>query len=170
MIEVEFIWVVLPGVRAHPFQPRQLLPDLHQHLSFWTIEWGIAVESSWERAPPNSAVRAPLLTSSRRSPDMPVPERSSRTWSSFTWPFFSCGLAGATCLPFLRGLLVLQLEGFLCSGISFGPSQQISGPWDTSFPRKIEDHSFEDRSLGRPLQPIGSKFRTSNAAALNWLT
>ena len=47
-------------------------------------------------------------------------------WPSFTRSFLSCGLAGVTRLPLLRGLLIFHLEGFLCSGISFGPSQQIS--------------------------------------------
>ena len=126
MIKVEFVWVALPGVRAHPFRPRQLLPDLRQHLGFWSIQRGIAMEYSWGRAPSNYAVWAPLFTSSGRSSNMPVSGRSSRMWSSFTRPFFSCGLAGATRLPLLHGLLVLQLEGFLYSGISFGPNQQIN--------------------------------------------
>ena len=47
-------------------------------------------------------------------------------WPSFTRPFFNCELAGITRLPLLCGLLILHLEGFLCSGISLGPSQQIS--------------------------------------------
>ena len=126
MIEAELVRIALLGVYVHPFRPWQLLPDLHQHLSFWSIERGVAMESSWERAPSNSTVRASLPTSSGGSSDTLMFEGSSRMWPSFTQPFFSCGLAGVACLPLLRCLLVLQLEGFLYSDISFDPSQQIS--------------------------------------------
>ena len=31
-VEAELVGVALPGVCAHPLRPRELLPDLHQHL------------------------------------------------------------------------------------------------------------------------------------------
>ena len=68
MIEAELVKVALPGVCAHPFQPWQLLPDLHQHLGFWSVERGAAVESSWGRAPSNSMVRASLVGNSIPKP------------------------------------------------------------------------------------------------------
>ena len=72
MIEAEFIWVALSRMRAHPLRPWELLPNLHQHLSFRGIERGVAVEPFERRASPNSMVWAPLLTSSERGPDVPM--------------------------------------------------------------------------------------------------
>ena len=126
MVEAELVRIALLRVRAHPLWPWELLSDLHQHLGFRYIEGGVAAESSWGRAPPSPVLRASLPACSGRSLDALVPGRSSRTWSSFSRPFFDCELTRVSRLSLSRGLLILHFEGFFCSDVPFGPSQQVS--------------------------------------------
>ena len=44
VVEAELVGVALLGVCAHPLWPRELLPDLHQHLGLRGVEGGVAVE------------------------------------------------------------------------------------------------------------------------------
>ena len=45
MIKAELVRIAFSEVCAYPFRPWQLLPDLHQYLSFWDIERGVVVKS-----------------------------------------------------------------------------------------------------------------------------
>ena len=92
MIEAELVSVALFGVCVHLFRPWQLLPDLHQHLNFWSIERGVAVESSRGRALSNSAVRASPSMSSGRSSDMLVFGGSQECGRVSLGPFSAVGL------------------------------------------------------------------------------
>ena len=101
---------------------------------------------------------------------MLVPERSPRTWSGFIRASFNYKLIGVAYLSLLHGLLVLQLEGFLYSGIFFGPSQQVSEvPGILLFQGEQKIILLKTALQGDHCNRL-SKFRTSNVAALKWLT